>query len=365
MVEAIVRDVNCVGAYPSDRAQRFSKKFPDNELYFKTLFDQGEVVPAQLVSFDRGANMSPRFVFNLPTRIHWRGQVELVTIKQCIEALFNEAVRLSIDVIKVEKFEECEIAWEDIKTEFLVSFSRIPDIDIQFVDSERDPKAVSIFTDGGAAPNQGKGGYGVVLRFGDSYKELSAGFEATTNNRMELLAAVVGLESLTEPCKVRLHSDSRYVVDPVTRGTLFRWQSKDWNNGNIKNLDLWQRFLKAYLKHQVKMVWVKGHAGVADNVRCDQLATEAMAVDKLLVDEGFSDETETVKVSKKSAKKPKAPKPKAAGDPCPNCKMLLMRRETSTINPNSAYYYPWQLYCQKCRRVYHVKSARVPREKAE
>ena len=125
---------------------------------------------------------------------------------------------------------------------------------------------VTIFTDGAAEPNPGRGGYGVVLRFGDHSKELRDGYRLTSNNRMELMAAVAGLEALKQPCRVHLHSDSRYVVDMVSSGLLFRIAAKNFGIRKTKNLDLWQRFLEAYLVHEVDMVWVKGHAGLHESV---------------------------------------------------------------------------------------------------
>lgn len=133
---------------------------------------------------------------------------------------------------------------------------------------------IELFTDGASSGNPGPGGYGAILRAGSHYKELSAGFRKTTNNRMELLAVIVGLETLKNPgMVVTIFSDSKYVIDAVEKGWVFAWQKKGFEGK--KNPDLWQRFLKIYRQHQVKFVWVKGHAGHPENERCDELAVQA------------------------------------------------------------------------------------------
>jgi len=149
---------------------------------------------------------------------------------------------------------------------------------------------VQIYTDGAAEPNPGKGGYGVVLLFGKHRKELSEGFELTTNNRMELLAVIIGLEALKKPCEVTVFSDSRYVVDAVEKGSVFRWEKKNWmrtRKEKAKNPDLWKRFLTVYEKHTVSLEWVPGHMGIMENERCDQLAVQAAKSEKKVVDEGY------------------------------------------------------------------------------
>ncbi|MBR3307082.1 MAG: ribonuclease HI [Lachnospiraceae bacterium] len=152
---------------------------------------------------------------------------------------------------------------------------------------------VSIFTDGAARGNpDGPGGYGVVLQFRDSkgelhQQELSAGYRKTTNNRMELMAAIAGLEALTRPCEVELYSDSQYLVNAFNQHWIESWIKKGWKrSGNevVKNVDLWERLLKAKEQHSVSFIWVKGHAGHPENERCDKLATEAADGTDLLED---------------------------------------------------------------------------------
>lgn len=144
---------------------------------------------------------------------------------------------------------------------------------------------VTIFTDGAASGNPGPGGYGTLMIYGAHTKEASEGFRLTTNNRMELLAVIVGLEMLTRPCQVLVVSDSKYVVDSVEKGWVFNWQKKGFKDK--KNVDLWKRFLLIFPKHQVTFKWIKGHAGHPENERCDALAVAASKQGHLQIDEGY------------------------------------------------------------------------------
>lgn len=153
---------------------------------------------------------------------------------------------------------------------------------------------VDIYTDGACKGNPGPGGYGVVLIFGGREKELFGGFRKTTNNRMELMACIVGLESLKRPCSVTLTSDSRYVVDAVEKGWAKKWRSRDWMlspSKAAKNPDLWIRLLEQCERHSVKFKWVKGHNEHPENERCDELAVAASGKKELPVDEGFENPT--------------------------------------------------------------------------
>lgn len=147
-----------------------------------------------------------------------------------------------------------------------------------------------IYTDGGANPNPGPGGYGVVLRTQAKKEERSGGFRLTTNNRMELLACIIGLESLREKSEVVLFSDSQYVVNAIEKGWAKKWQEANWKapKGELRtNHDLWERLLTVYEKHDVAFRWVKGHAGNIDNERCDQLASQMARKRNLPVDVGY------------------------------------------------------------------------------
>lgn len=143
-----------------------------------------------------------------------------------------------------------------------------------------------MYTDGAASGNPGPGGYGVVLLSGTHRKELSEGFRLTTNNRMELLAVIIGLNALRfEGCQVTIYSDSRYVVDAVEKGWVFTWEKNRFKKK--KNPDLWQQFLQLYRRHHVRFIWVKGHASIAENERCDQLAVAAYQAANLQIDEYY------------------------------------------------------------------------------
>lgn len=154
---------------------------------------------------------------------------------------------------------------------------------------------VDIFTDGAARGNPGPGGYGAVMRFVDRNgrvheKELSGGFERTTNNRMELLGVIVALEALKTPCDITLYSDSQYVVNAFNQHWVDGWLKRGWKNAQkqpVKNVDLWKRLLEAKKPHTMEFVWVKGHAGHPENERCDELATAAADGEGRAVDEGF------------------------------------------------------------------------------
>lgn len=131
-----------------------------------------------------------------------------------------------------------------------------------------------MYTDGACKGNPGPGGYGVILKCGPYYKELSQGYPSTTNNRMELLAVIVGLEAIKRPgYDVIIYSDSKYVVDAVEKAWVFNWEKKGFDKK--ANPDLWERFLTVYRKHNVRFVWIKGHAGHPENERCDQMAVAA------------------------------------------------------------------------------------------
>jgi ribonuclease HI len=149
-------------------------------------------------------------------------------------------------------------------------------------------KNVELYTDGACRHNPGPGGYGVVLIYDSHRKELSGGFRKTTNNRMEILAAIVGIEALKESCNVILFSDSQYLVDSIEKGWALRWQANGWKRNNREkaiNPDLWERLLELCKIHKVRFQWVRGHAGHRENERCDELATAAAQGSDLGIDE--------------------------------------------------------------------------------
>lgn len=156
---------------------------------------------------------------------------------------------------------------------------------------------IKIYTDGACQNNPGKGGYGIVMRYIDQkgnihQKEFSKGFLKTTNNRMELLAVIDALNILKKPCEIELYSDSKYVVDAINQKWLDSWIKKNWklNTTNpTKNIDLWKKYLEASKIHDIKFIWVKGHAQNEFNNLCDKLAVEARSKDTLETDDGFKE----------------------------------------------------------------------------
>ena len=151
-------------------------------------------------------------------------------------------------------------------------------------------KIVNIWTDGSCIRNPGPGGYGVRLVYGDNLRELSGGFRLTTNNRMELMAAIVALQTLKEPCSVAIHSDATYLIDGVRNGQMRRWRMVGWYRGDkvaAANADLWDELLKLCEVHEVTFTWVKSHSGDVGNERCDRLAKRAASGPDLLLDVGY------------------------------------------------------------------------------
>lgn len=152
------------------------------------------------------------------------------------------------------------------------------------------PGEITIYTDGAASGNPGPGGYGVVMIYGSHRLEKSEGFRLTTNNRMELMAVIIGLEALKIPdSRVVIYTDSKYVADAVTKGWVFQWESKAFRKK--KNPDLWIRFLNVYRKHNVRFVWIKGHSNNIENERCDKLAVDAYQNLQLNDDTGYISES--------------------------------------------------------------------------
>lgn len=151
-------------------------------------------------------------------------------------------------------------------------------------------KHVTIYTDGACTGNPGPGGYGVVLIYSEHRRELSGGYRRTTNNRMELMGPIKGLEALNQSCRVTLHSDSQYVVEGIEKGWAKRWRSNGWKRNKREraiNPDLWGKLLDLCETHEVEFRWVRGHAGDVENERCDQLAVEAAHLKDLPVDDGY------------------------------------------------------------------------------
>ena len=149
-------------------------------------------------------------------------------------------------------------------------------------------KKIIIYTDGSAKGNPGPGGYGIVMKYGNYRKELSQGYKLTTNNRMELLAVIVALETLKfKNSEVVIYTDSKYVADAVEKQWVFQWEKQNFKKK--KNIDLWKRFLIVYREHKVSFVWIKGHAENKENIICDELAQNAADNNNLLTDEIYEE----------------------------------------------------------------------------
>jgi ribonuclease HI len=209
---------------------------------------------------------------------------------------------------------------------------------------------VEIFTDGGCDPNPGPGGFGVVLCHPRKRLELSGGFRRTTNNRMEILAAIQGLERLKQPCNVVLYSDSQYLVNAMTKGWALAWKKRDWwrtNQDRAANADLWARLLDLCATHSVQFRWIRGHAGNAENERCDQLSTVALHQPNLPADTGY--EQPPIVGSR--------PRPTLEGQPCLNCSTPVVKRQRNK-RPKGDYYHEYYLGCPKCQATYEVEAAR-------
>ncbi len=228
-------------------------------------------------------------------------------------------------------------------------------------------KEVRIYTDGGCAPNPGPGGYGVVLIYGEHRRELSDGYRLTTNNRMELLAVIKGLEALKESCAVKLFSDSEYVVNAMTQGWVERWKARGWRRKQNKmaaNHDLWKKLDSLCQKHQIDFHWVKGHANIPENERCDQLAMKALTAGDLLVDEFYEKTTNAPSDTRRGSfneKTSDAPKERITqeGQPCRKCSTPVVKKTPrKKRKPGRSYYFDYYYYCPDCGTMYMVEEAK-------
>ncbi len=366
--DVLVVEVDCLGPAVQNSLRLCSDQFPEVVAAYTAAFSEGRVEPGQLIWLGRGSN-SPSRVILFPTRVHPKSVLRDDYINPAMSELIDQTLRLGIKSLAILAGNGDHIeALRESKLRFLSSFAKVPALRLVWLSPalvNSPSKQVAIFTDGGAQPRTGVGGYGVVLRFGDTSKELSEGFANTNSSRMELLATIAGLEALKHPCRVRMYSDSRYVVDAVNQGWLFRTASKGWPQGKTNNVDLWMRFLDAYLTHEVEMIWVKGHAGVTDNDRCDELATLAMKGSNLTHDSVRPTNGRSTKPASVSANGVRLSSPKQPGDLCPHCHTALARREPKKHKAGAAYWYAWYLYCAACKRMYHVPEARVVRQTSD
>lgn len=215
-------------------------------------------------------------------------------------------------------------------------------------------KNIEIYTDGACDPNPGgPGGYGAVLIYNGKQKEISGGFCSTTNNRMEIYAAVKGLEALKTACNVTLYSDSKYLVNAMTEGWVKRWKENNWwRNKQEKavSTDLWEKLLSLCKIHKVEFKWVKGHNGNPLNEKCDHLSVTALKQKNLPVDEGYEnredDEVQNFKITHE-------------GQSCRKCQTPVVKRKPRKKPKSSQmYYFEYYLYCPKCHTMYMVDEAK-------
>lgn len=234
---------------------------------------------------------------------------------------------------------------------------------------------IDLYSDGGAEPNPGKGGFGVIMSYKGIKKEFSQGFRLTTNNRMELMGVIYGLERLKTKSRVNVYSDSRYVVDGITKGWAERLKAKNWYRNRTEkviNCDLWERLLNLISQQEeVKFNWVRGHVGHVENERCDELANIALNGQNLLEDENYEENlysntgfeinpiVDTLN-EKKSFQNQKSTKIKNEGDTCRKCGTAVILKPTKKkdLKPGQTYYFEYYLFCPKCKTLYMLEEAK-------
>lgn len=223
---------------------------------------------------------------------------------------------------------------------------------------------VKLYSDGGAEPNPGKGGFGVILTYKGRKKEFYQGYKLTTNNRMELMGVIFGLEQLKTKSNVEVFFDSRYVVDGITKGWAERWKAKNWmrtKKEKAHNSDLWDRLLNAISNHNVNFNWVKGHAGHIENERCDELANMGIKSETKVDDDGYEpNEAEDKQINKRLYNNKGQERVLNVGDECRKCGDLVIKKEPKRkkLKPNQPYYFEYYLYCPKCKSMYMVEEAK-------
>lgn len=229
-----------------------------------------------------------------------------------------------------------------------------------------DVPEVYLFSDGGAEPNPGKGGFGVILSCKEVKKEYSQGYFLTTNNRMELMGVIYGLGRLSRKSRVHVFTDSQYVVNGISKGWAQKWKSNNWYktaNRKAVNYDLWSTLLDLISQHEeVNFNWVKGHAGHIENERCDELANLALNSDTLLNDEGYLP-NEPIAANNNSVNVqnlPKVLKIEKEGDLCRKCGTGVIKIQSSgnKIKTSQSYYYEYYFSCPNCKISYLVGDAK-------
>lgn len=231
-------------------------------------------------------------------------------------------------------------------------WTKIPDIDL--------------YSDGGAEPNPGKGGFGVILSYKGKRKEFFQGYKFTTNNRMELMGVIFGLEQLKTESNVQVFTDSKYVINGITEGWAEKWKKDGWKrkkNSSVINSDLWNRLLKVISNHNVKFNWVKGHSGHTENERCDTLANIGLKSNVLIEDDGYepkeTDNNQSPPMNKSYPKKSKV-KIENVGDNCRKCGEAVIKKipKKKKIKPNQSYFFEYYLFCPCCKTMYMTEEGK-------
>lgn len=213
---------------------------------------------------------------------------------------------------------------------------------------------MEIYTDGACDGNPGPGGYGAVLLLDGERREISQGYQLTTNNRMELKAVIEALRTVEDPSEITVYTDSRYIADSFNQGWVERWEETGWirkGGKRVPNADLWRELLDLTKLHQVDIKWVRGHAGNPHNERADALSYEAIEAGVLLEDEGYLEQL---------ALEERFPsKITEEGQPCRKCGTPVVRKVPNRkYRPGQAYYYAYYLFCPECQTTYMVDGAK-------
>lgn len=225
---------------------------------------------------------------------------------------------------------------------------------------------IELFTDGGAEPNPGKGGFGVILSYRGRRKEFFKGYRLTTNNRMELMGVIFGLQQLKTKSNVQVFTDSKYVVNGITKGWAEKWKRNGWKrkkNSPAINSDLWAQLLTVISKHHVEFNWVKGHSGHTENERCDALANYGINSKELIEDFGY--ERQELSNEKESSPNPTYTKKskvkiKNVGDACRKCGESVIKKtpKNKKGKTNQSYYYEYYLFCPSCKTIYKTEDGK-------
>lgn len=225
---------------------------------------------------------------------------------------------------------------------------------------------IELYSDGGAEPNPGKGGFGVILSYKGKRKEFFKGYKLTTNNRMELMGVIFGLEQLKTKSNVQVFTDSKYVIDGISKGWADKWKKNGWKrtkNISAINSDLWDRLLNAISEHNVEFHWVKGHSGHMENERCDALANKGINSDELIEDVGYEpkeiENEEKMSANTAFAKNNKT-KVESVGDKCRKCGEPVIKKspKTKKNKVNQSYYYEYYLFCPSCKTMYMTEDGK-------